>query len=510
MAAKRGRHKPAIKHFYPQNRRRTYLGDVRAAPFVVGADDESARPYFGLWVDADTGEVVSTVVAVERPAEALAEALVNPTRILREAHAALDDTAAGAVTVVDAYELPGRAVVFDPALVATLRPRLASRGVALETSERIDFFEELLGSLFEHMAAAAAPPELDLPREALAPLCAAAERLWIEKPWRYCYDEPPIGVEPLDHASRPVYAVVLGRGGEVFGLALYSSLEDYEALLSLGDPPPDGAADALAFGGAIEAAHRHRTYLVSFDQKAEVDPGYLDQLAAAGWSRRRRVVPSFVAHGGRKPTTLFVEAEARRFAPVLDAVTVFCQQARDRIAELDYLPIQLVAEVTVPDSDGPRRFRVTMPPDEPKARRGRRRQRASSPTERPGAPEGTGASAAAPTGHATGIDDPAAAARLIDQMRAHLPIPARATPELVRALRPQGLRVGTGHALRINELFYMGDEGGICCDVTPAGGAPHTFVVSLTHLRIAPSHPLFQEIRAYQRERVRRIAASER
>src|SRR5437867_2598274 len=82
MAAKRGRPKPAVKHFYPQNRRRTYLGDIRAAPFAVGEGGEPAAPYFGLWADADTGEVVSTVVAIERPAEALAEALVNPTRRL--------------------------------------------------------------------------------------------------------------------------------------------------------------------------------------------------------------------------------------------------------------------------------------------------------------------------------------------------------------------------------------------------------------------------------------------
>ena len=67
--------------------------------------------------------------------------------------------------------------------------------------------------------------------------------------------------------------------------------------------------------------------------------------------RRRRVVPSFVAHGGGKPAALFSDAEARRFAPVLDAVTAFCRQARDRIPELEYLPMQLVLEVaegTVP------------------------------------------------------------------------------------------------------------------------------------------------------------------
>ena len=46
------------------------------------------------------------------------------------------------------------------------------------------------------------------------------------------------------------------------------------------------------------------------------------------------------------------------------------------------------------------------------------------------------------------------------------------------------------------------------CDVTPVRGAKEAFVVSLTHLRIDPSHPLFREIRAYQQERVKRIAES--
>jgi hypothetical protein len=189
----------------------------------------------------------------------------------------------------------------------------------------------------DRLAAAAPPPELDLSDEVLTALCAAAERLWKEKPWRYCYDDPPIGVEPLDRASRPVYTVVLGRAGEVFGVALYSSLEDYETLARLGDPPPGDAPAAveLAFAEALEAAHHHRTYLVSFDDKAEADPGYVDRLVAAGWSRRYRVVASFVAHGAGKPAALFGEPEARRFWPVLDAVTAFCQQARDRIADLD-------------------------------------------------------------------------------------------------------------------------------------------------------------------------------
>ena len=64
-------------------------------------------------------------------------------------------------------------------------------------------------------------------------------------------------------------------------------------------------------------------------------------------------------------------------------------------------------------------------------------------------------------------------------------------------------------ALSIKRVFYAGDEGGIVCDVTPNRGAKEVFVVSLTHLRIAPNHPLFAPILAYQRERVRRLAAAD-
>ena len=39
--------------------------------------------------------------------------------------------------------------------------------------------------------------------------------------------------------------------------------------------------------------------------------------------------------------------------------------------------------------------------------------------------------------------------------------------------------------------------------------AKDVLIVSLTHLRIAPHHPLFPAILAYQRERVKRLATVE-
>jgi len=53
-------------------------------------------------------------------------------------------------------------------------------------------------------------------------------------------------------------------------------------------------------------------------------------------------------------------------------------------------------------------------------------------------------------------------------------------------------------------------KGGICCDVTPSEMAKEAVVVSLTHLRIAPGHPLYRDIVAYQRARVKSIAEQER
>lgn len=112
----------------------------------------------------------------------------------------------------------------------------------------------------------------------------------------------------------------------------------------------------------------------------------------------------------------------------------------------------------------------------------------------------------------TTIDDYDTVVKLMDKMQPLLPIPAYPTPELVRTLRQNGIKISTSRPLFIKHLFYHGDVGGISCEVTLTPGgtgtneAKEAIVVSLTHLRMAPGHPLYHDIRAYQRERVRRIA----
>jgi hypothetical protein len=106
------------------------------------------------------------------------------------------------------------------------------------------------------------------------------------------------------------------------------------------------------------------------------------------------------------------------------------------------------------------------------------------------------------------IDDYAQAMELVRKMEAHLPIPARPTGAFIRAMREQGIKIARDQELQIKHVLYLGDEAGISCDVTLSRDAKEAIIVSLTHLRVRRQHPLAQEIRAYQRERTRRLAQS--
>ena len=88
------------------------------------------------------------------------------------------------------------------------------------------------------------------------------------------------------------------------------------------------------------------------------------------------------------------------------------------------------------------------------------------------------------------IDDYAKAMELVRKMEASLPIPARPTGGFIRAMKAQGVKIARDQELPIKSVLYMGDEGGISCDVTPPGMEKTPIVCSITHIRVKPSHPL--------------------
>ena len=104
------------------------------------------------------------------------------------------------------------------------------------------------------------------------------------------------------------------------------------------------------------------------------------------------------------------------------------------------------------------------------------------------------------------IDDTAKAMALAAKMEAQLPIQVRPTGAFVRLMRQHGIKIDRERELSVRRVFYMGDEAGISCDVTPPEMEKTPIICSLTQLRVVSSHPLASEIRAYQRERISKLA----
>jgi hypothetical protein len=102
------------------------------------------------------------------------------------------------------------------------------------------------------------------------------------------------------------------------------------------------------------------------------------------------------------------------------------------------------------------------------------------------------------------IDHPDHVERLVDNLNAALPVPARVTPELQATLRKQnGIEVPASGI--VTWISYAGDEGGIMCRLDTGADTANAVFTSITHLRFDPRLPLAREIVAYQKHRVKRL-----
>ena len=105
------------------------------------------------------------------------------------------------------------------------------------------------------------------------------------------------------------------------------------------------------------------------------------------------------------------------------------------------------------------------------------------------------------------IDNITEVEELINKMKEILPIPANPTKAFIHLMRDQGVKVKAKYEVLIKKVMYLGDEGGIACEVAfPNQKEGEVTVVSLTHLRIKANHPLVKDIRAYQIKRTKKLA----
>ena len=93
------------------------------------------------------------------------------------------------------------------------------------------------------------------------------------------------------------------------------------------------------------------------------------------------------------------------------------------------------------------------------------------------------------------IDNPEKTERLIAKMKANLPLTARLSPGLKTLMRRREPGVALPATCGIIEIFYMGDEGGISCQLDLGkDGSENPFIVSITNLIFDRRCVLFRKL----------------
>jgi hypothetical protein len=104
------------------------------------------------------------------------------------------------------------------------------------------------------------------------------------------------------------------------------------------------------------------------------------------------------------------------------------------------------------------------------------------------------------------IDDPEKTDRLVRELEASLPLETRLSQTLKQTLTKQSPDLEIPDSCHMTRIFYMGEEGGIVCGLDIGGPETKTpYIVSITHLTFNKRMPLFRQIDAYQRHRIKKL-----
>ncbi|MBM4018723.1 MAG: hypothetical protein FJ288_10415 [Planctomycetes bacterium] len=218
----------------PQRANETWQGGiVRMPAWVTGDGPRPFRPVTAMWVSLRTG-LVHTGEGGRRPEE-------------KDFAMALDALVGFATDEKLAGYRPGKLEVNDPALAEHLAGLLAEAGVRVEHCARLPALERCLKDLAEHLNRGPLPPGAmegkAVTIERLRPYAEAAKMFFEAAPWQHLSNEDLIAIEAP--AARPDmrFAVVMGAGGQEYGLGFYRSIDQYWEMVEAeqpGDFAPDG------------------------------------------------------------------------------------------------------------------------------------------------------------------------------------------------------------------------------------------------------------------------------
>lgn len=299
--------------------------------------------------------------------------------------------------------LPGKVVVTDEALARAVRDTLGAYGVEVERAESLPELDRVftallgMGRLFFDEGTSE-PFAWDLESDLAKQLFRAAAAYWREAPWDYMPDHPPLAVALGAHGPEPgrgvVYASVLGAGGEVFGVGLYYSLEDYRRAQQTGselqqrEPEIDEALSMLRRSGApvddmpedelralVETMLHgptlpgtRNTLVMWLDPTDESDPEYLAWIRQHGIRLfSREAVPTFLHIDAQGQIINPDDREARALAYALEALSRFFHRSHRLLDNPYYEPERrLSADFTVGPKDNANQqatVTITFPPE---------------------------------------------------------------------------------------------------------------------------------------------------
>jgi len=282
----------------------TWLCTMRRAPFWIMPKKQPAyRPFVMLVVDQDTEFILKTDTLSERP---------TPETILEH----LFKTMQGTLLNLGRSGRPARVFIDDAELARAIAPRLGELDIHCDHRASLPQVNAALLEMEAHInRRQPIPGLLSVPGVSVplvAELYAAAADYYRQAPWRWLENWIPIEVRyPPEGRAR--YALVLGGGGETFGLSLYESLADLEVMLARTDTDqpfsrPIGwlslvldEATVMAFADldAIEQYNwpvaGEKAYPLTLKATPKNDWGELPSASELAWlAAVVRVIPDFV------------------------------------------------------------------------------------------------------------------------------------------------------------------------------------------------------------------------
>lgn len=240
--------------------RSTWQATVRPAPaWIAPKNQPKYRPYIIMIADTEAGRIRQMQMEEHRP---------TPEAVLSSIAAAMMKP----MLMSGKRERPARIVLDDQELVRFLTPELAGIGIRCDYASSLAVINDAMSEMAAHLnrgeerPSVLATPGVTLPL--FADLCEAAAEFYQRAPWRWLDNLAAIEVRyPADGPAR--YLVIMGFGGQEFGLALYPTLEDLRWQISGLEPP--------------EIYEKLTTTSLTFDEADVLAFEDLDAIEKHGW-----------------------------------------------------------------------------------------------------------------------------------------------------------------------------------------------------------------------------------